>query len=92
VLQALLAFSAMHMTHLNDCPLVGTMAFEHRGKALKGLQEDIGSFSQDNMDAILAASLVLSWQATDWRSWTQLMQGTSTVRCIWNGAESRELT
>jgi hypothetical protein len=79
VLQALLAFSAMHMTHLNDCPLVGTMAFEHRGKALKGLQEDIGSFSQDNMDAILAASLVLSWQATDWRSWTQLMQGTSTI-------------
>ena len=66
VLQALLAFSATHLMHLNDCPLVGTMAFEHRGKAFKGLQEAISSFSKDNMDAILAASLVLSWQATDW--------------------------
>ncbi|RFU73800.1 hypothetical protein TARUN_8446 [Trichoderma arundinaceum] len=79
VMHALLAFSAMHIAFLTDCPLVGSMAFEHRGKALSGLHAAIGSFSRDTSDAILAASLVLSWQATDWRSWTQLMQGTSTV-------------
>ncbi|EHK49673.1 uncharacterized protein TrAtP1_010922 [Trichoderma atroviride] len=79
VMHALLAFSAMHLAFLTDCPLVGSMAFEHKGKALSGLHAAIGSFSRDTSDAILAASLVLSWQATDWRSWTQLMQGTSTV-------------
>ncbi|KAI1825557.1 hypothetical protein F4861DRAFT_530229 [Xylaria intraflava] len=79
VMHALLAFSAEHIAFLTSCPLVGNMAYEHRGDALKGLHEAIGSFSPQNADAILAASLVLSWQATDWRSWTQLMQGTSSV-------------
>ena len=79
VMHALLAFSAMHIAYLTECPLVGNMAYEHRGNALKGLQEAIGTFSRDTSDAILAASLVLSWQATDWRSWTQLMQGTRSV-------------
>ncbi|GAP91713.2 putative c6 transcription factor protein [Rosellinia necatrix] len=79
VMHALLAFSAEHIAFLTSCPLVGNMAYEHRGIALKGLQEAIGVFSPENSDAVLAASLVLSWQATDWRSWTQLMQGTSSV-------------
>ncbi|KAI0439954.1 hypothetical protein F4803DRAFT_564160 [Xylaria telfairii] len=79
VMHALLAFSAEHIAFLTSCPLVGNMAYEHRGIALKGLQEAIGTFSRENSDAVLAASLVLSWQATDWRSWTQLMQGTSCV-------------
>ncbi|ERT02312.1 hypothetical protein HMPREF1624_00610 [Sporothrix schenckii ATCC 58251] len=79
VMHALLAFSASHITYLNECPIVGIMADEHRGIALKGLQEAISTFSRETSDAILAASLVLSWQATDWRSWTQLMQGTRSV-------------
>ncbi|KAK6083525.1 hypothetical protein SCUP515_01776 [Seiridium cupressi] len=79
VMEALLAFSAMHIAFLTDCPMVGNMAYVHRGSALKGLQEAITSFSRETSDAVLAASLVLSWQATDWRSWTQLMQGTSSV-------------
>ncbi|KAK8135317.1 hypothetical protein PG984_003257 [Apiospora sp. TS-2023a] len=79
VMHALLAFSAMHIAFLTDCPIVGNMAYEHRGIALKGLHEGIGTFSRESSDAVLAASLVLSWQATDWRSWTQLMQGTSSV-------------
>jgi hypothetical protein len=55
------------------------MAYEHRGVALKGLHEAIGAFSRENSDAVLAASLLLSWQATEWRGWTQLMHGTSSV-------------
>ncbi len=66
VMHALLAFSASHIAYLTDCPLVGNMAYEHRGIALKGLQEAISTFSRETSDAILAASLVLSWQATDW--------------------------
>ncbi|KAK0752116.1 hypothetical protein B0T18DRAFT_320640 [Schizothecium vesticola] len=79
VLHALLGFSAMHLAFLTDCPLVGNMGYEHRGIALKGLHEAITNFSKENSDAILAASLVLSWQATEWRSWTHLMKGTSAV-------------
>ncbi|KAL9561288.1 hypothetical protein ACKAV7_014643 [Fusarium commune] len=66
VMHALLAFSAMHIHFLTDCPLVGGMVYEHRGVALKGLQEAINLFSRETSDAILAASFVLSWQATDW--------------------------
>lgn len=42
------------------------LAYQHRGLALKGLQEAIGRFSKGNSDAVLAASILLSWQATDW--------------------------
>lgn len=79
VMHALLALSASHLAWLTECPLTANMAFEHRGIAFKGLHEAIGSFSRQNSDAVLAASLLLSWQATDWRSWTQLMHGTSSV-------------
>lgn len=65
-MHALLAFSAMHIAFLTDCPLVGSMAFEHRGRAFNGLHEALNSFSRATSDAILAASLVLSWQATSW--------------------------
>lgn len=66
VMHALLALSATHIAWLTDDALVNQMAYEHRGVALKGLQEAIGSFSRDNSDAVLAASLILSWQATEW--------------------------
>jgi len=56
----------MHIAYLTDCPMVGNLSFVHRGLALKGLQEAIDSFSPETSDAVLAASLVLSWQATDW--------------------------
>jgi hypothetical protein len=79
VMHALLALSATHLAWLTDCPLTANMAYEHRGIALKGLHEAIGGFSRENSDAVLAASLLLSWQATEWRGWTQLMHGTSSV-------------
>ena len=66
VMSALLALSATHLAWLSDCPLAANMAYEHRGVALKGLHEAIGAFSRENSDAVLAASLLLSWQATEW--------------------------
>lgn len=65
-MNALLALSATHLAWLTECPLTANMAYEHRGIALKGLHEAIGSFSRENSDAVLAASLLLSWQATEW--------------------------
>jgi len=65
-MSALLAFSAAHIHWLTDCPLTGAIAYEHRGVALKGLHEAIGNFSRETSDAVLAASLLLSWQATEW--------------------------
>ncbi len=65
VMHALLALSATHLAWLTDCPLTATMAYEHRGIALKGLQQAIGTFGE-NSDAVLACSLLLSWQATEW--------------------------
>ncbi|KAH6669128.1 hypothetical protein F5X68DRAFT_51498 [Plectosphaerella plurivora] len=79
VMDALLAFSAMHIASLTDCPAVGNLSFEHRGAALKGLHTAINNLSNETSDAVLACSFVLSWQATDWRSWVQHMQGTTAV-------------
>jgi hypothetical protein len=94
-MHSLLALSASHLAWLTGCTLTANMAFEHRGIALKGLHDAIGSFLRENSDAVLAASLLLSWQATEWlvetkavaytflirfrRDWTRLMHGTSSV-------------
>ena len=76
VMHALLALSATHLAWLTDCPLTANMAYEHRGIALKGLHEAIGAFSRQNSDAVLAASLLLSWQATEWLVLSYIICGT----------------
>lgn len=65
-MHALLAISATHLAWLTKCSLTASMAYEHRGIAMTGLHEAIGSFSRKNSDAVLAASLLLSWQESDW--------------------------
>ena len=56
----------MNISSQTSCPIVGNIVYEYRGTALKGLHKAIGSFSMETSDAVLAASLVLSWQANDW--------------------------
>jgi len=65
-MHALLAFSANHQTWLHGSPNRRSLQIEHGGVALRGLHEAIGNFSHLNADAVLAASLLLLWQATDW--------------------------
>ncbi|KAI9896988.1 hypothetical protein N3K66_008010 [Trichothecium roseum] len=79
VMHALLSFSAMHIAFITECPKVARMSYDLRGHAYEGLKGDVSNFSRENSDAVLAASLVLSWEAHDWSSWTQLMQGTRAV-------------
>ena len=65
-MSSILAFSATHMAWITKSVETKNLAYHHRGIALSGLQEAIGDFSQDNSDAVLAASILLSWQASDW--------------------------
>ncbi|KAF8473580.1 hypothetical protein BDZ91DRAFT_408105 [Kalaharituber pfeilii] len=79
VMHALLALSASHLGWLTESPGTLQLSYYHRGLALNGLQDTIGRFSMENSDAVLAASILLSWQATDWQGWAGIMRGTATV-------------
>lgn len=72
VMSAILALSASHLAWMTQNPETENLAYHHRGVALGGLQEAIGAFSRENSDAILAASMLLSWQATEWQVQTSI--------------------
>ncbi|KAJ9667218.1 hypothetical protein H2201_002739 [Coniosporium apollinis] len=79
VKHSILAFSASHLAWISTSPETRNLAFHYGGIALKGLHEAIGNFSRTNSDAVVASSLLLSWQATDWKGWASLMSGIKTV-------------
>ena len=65
-MHALLSFSANHLAWTQSSSETRNLQIHHGSIALRGLHEAIGSFSPANADAILAASLLMLWQATDW--------------------------
>jgi hypothetical protein len=65
-MDALLSLAAKHVAQLSDSPAVGNMSLVYNGDALTGLQQGMNSFGPDNANALLAASITLSWRATDW--------------------------
>ncbi|CAK4030053.1 related to UPC2 Regulatory involved in control of sterol uptake [Lecanosticta acicola] len=79
VMHALLSFSANHLAWSRSSDETRNLHIHHGTIALRGLHEAIGSFSHANADAVLAASLLLLWQATDWRSWSSLRAGIQSV-------------
>ncbi|KAF1986788.1 hypothetical protein K402DRAFT_331637 [Aulographum hederae CBS 113979] len=79
VMHAILSFSAAHLAWVAQSSVTRNLAFNHAAVALKGLHEAIGTFSKGNSDAVLAASILLSWQSTDWRGWASLMMGLNTI-------------
>lgn len=79
VMSAVLAFSATHLAWQSQSTETMNLAYHHRGIAFSGLQGALTSFSVENSDPILAASILLSWQASDWSGWTSLMAGISSV-------------
>jgi hypothetical protein len=66
VMSSILAFSATHLGWITNSTETKNLAYYHRGVALKGLHGAIGKFSRQNSDPVLAASILLSWQAADW--------------------------
>ncbi|KAJ9268214.1 transcriptional regulator family: Fungal Specific TF [Paecilomyces variotii] len=79
VMSSILALSASHLAWITKDRETDNLAYHHRGVAIKGLQGAIGAFSRENCDAILSASILLSWQITEWRGWVFLQRGVSTV-------------
>ncbi|KAJ4288491.1 hypothetical protein N0V90_011727 [Kalmusia sp. IMI 367209] len=79
VMHSILAFSASHLAWISQSSETRNLAFHHAGIALKGLHEGIANFSKANSDVVLASSLLLAWQATDWRGWASLATGNKTV-------------
>lgn len=65
-MSAILAFSATNLAAETKSVETRNLAYHHRGIALNGLHVAIGNFSNVNSDPILAASILLSWQASDW--------------------------
>ncbi|KAF1811830.1 hypothetical protein P152DRAFT_398471 [Eremomyces bilateralis CBS 781.70] len=78
VLHALLSFAAAHLAWVTQSPETRNLAFQHNMIAMKGLHEATPLFSKANSDSILAASLLLSWQSTEWRNWLSLVTGIRT--------------
>lgn len=65
VMSSILGLSAFHLSFLTGDQETKQLAYHHKVTALRGLQTAIGSFSKDSCEAILAASILLSWQATE---------------------------
>lgn len=64
-MHALLAFTATQIVRLSSCGRAYRQLLKHRILALHGLRKAIGSFSHQASEGIMAASVILSWQATD---------------------------
>lgn len=66
VMQALLAYSSTHLSRMaGDEMDLSQTALQYRSRALIGLQHAINDFSIRNSDAVLAASILMQWQAPD---------------------------
>ncbi|KAJ5167318.1 uncharacterized protein N7482_006099 [Penicillium canariense] len=83
VMSAILSFSAYHLAFLTRDQETKQLALHHKAAAFKGLRTALGyaiaSPSKDNVEAILSAHILLSWQATEYQSWLSLQQGLSSV-------------
>ncbi|KAJ6016439.1 hypothetical protein N7540_011030 [Penicillium herquei] len=79
VMSALLALSGFLMAHLTQTYQFKALAMHHRSKALAGLSNALNSFPNINHDGLLAASLLIAWQAPDRSSWITMQKSISTV-------------
>jgi hypothetical protein len=66
LLDAALGLSAAHHSLATSEPDSAQLALYYRGRGLKGLQDALGNFSESNADAVLAASIMLTWYMCDW--------------------------
>ncbi|CAD6575855.1 MAG: hypothetical protein ASARMPREDX12_007600 [Alectoria sarmentosa] len=77
-MQSLVALSATHLASTCKSAAMDQIAFAHRGNAFRSLSLAVGTLTQENSDAVLAASALLSWQSPGWQAWAALMQGIKT--------------
>ncbi|KAL5338526.1 C6 transcription factor rosa-like protein [Aspergillus crustosus] len=79
VMSSILTLSAAHLAWITRNQETKQLALHHRDIAIQGLQKAIGAFSKANSDGILAASILLSWQDSEWPSWASLQQGFTSI-------------
>lgn len=60
-----MAWAASHMAFVTGSSETQIIARHYRMLSMQGLQGAITLFGEKNADAVLAASLLLSWQAAD---------------------------
>jgi len=76
---AMLGFGSLSLAWDSGSQDAKSLGYRHGAVALQGLQNAINAFSQENADAVLASSVVLSWQANDFHAWQSLISGIRTV-------------
>jgi hypothetical protein len=65
VMHSLLAWAALHVAWMTGNGSAVIASQECRSSAIRGLQDAVRTFSKENADAVLAASILLAWQAAD---------------------------
>ncbi|KAF2860240.1 hypothetical protein K470DRAFT_217553 [Piedraia hortae CBS 480.64] len=88
VMNALLAFSASHLAWVHNSEETRRLSLNYGSIALNRLHEAICSFSQADPEVVLATSMLLLWQATDWRSWSSLRSGIQSILCAMQSTNS----
>ena len=66
VMNALHSFSANQLAWKSQSTELRSTSINYGSMALEGLHEALGQFSASNADAVLATSLIMSYQASDW--------------------------
>lgn len=79
VRHAICALSASHLSSLTKTTDMAHASAEYRYLAIRGLRQTLTDSGPDNLVGVLAASLVLSWQAPSSDEYTHTMQGVKTV-------------
>ncbi|KAI9731123.1 MAG: hypothetical protein M1818_007981 [Claussenomyces sp. TS43310] len=79
VMHSLMAWASSHFAFCTKSVAAENVARHYRIFAMQGLQGAISSFDEKNMDAVLSASLLLSWQAANPLEWATFNKGTSAV-------------
>lgn len=78
-MSSILALSANHLAWITRNQDTQQLAYHHRGVAMKGLQKAMSTFANENFEAILAASTLLSWQATEWYAHRLIIYGSANL-------------
>ncbi|TIA16707.1 hypothetical protein D6C80_04399 [Aureobasidium pullulans] len=79
VKHAICALSASHLSSLTKTTDMAHASAEYRYLAIRGLRQNLTDSDPDNLVGVLAASLVLSWQAPSSDEYTHTMQGVKSV-------------
>jgi hypothetical protein len=66
ILDCVLGLSAAHYSLVSENPDTAQLALYYRSQAFKGVRLGVSRFSERNADALIAASILLTWFQCDW--------------------------